>query len=250
MHKAEPVLKLNKFKLSPQRAIGGQVYEFLRQAITRTCIKPGTVLSENKLSEIFGVSRQPVREALMRLRMEGLLAVYPQRGSVVQKISVSNLKQICFIRTAIETAALRQAAAAAPQVQTDILTKLQTNLKGQEELIADLSAEDAQGAARFLALDDEFHELICGVSGCPLAWSTVQSIKAQMDRIRYLSQGGVSPYAHLVQEHQGIYQELCAAQYEAAAAALTEHLAEILQTYVPIRRDNGQWFLPEEEDHI
>ena len=45
-------------------------------------------------------------------------------------------------------------------------------------------------------------------------------------------------------------EELCAAQYEAAAAALTEHLAEILQTYVPIRRDNGQWFLPEEEDHI
>ena len=69
-----------------------------------------------------------------------------------------------------------------------------------------------------------------------------------MDRIRYLSQGKVSPLEQLIDEHARIKDLILARNFAAAAQLLEEHLSEILQTYIPIRRDNAQWFLQEDED--
>lgn len=238
-------LSLSKCRINADKSIAAQIYDFLRHEIVNTHLKPGTVFSENELSAHFEVSRQPVREALMRLRFDGLLAVYPQRGSVVQKISVSNLRQICFVRTAIETAALKNAPKLPEAELGQIVEHLRANLAEQRQI------EDGEAEAQnFLQKDDEYHKLICSLSGCPMAWNTVQSIKGQMDRIRYLSNESVSPCEVLTDEHELIVDKLEAGEVEAACAALTSHLSEILATYIPIRRDHEQWFLPEEEDHI
>ena len=83
---------LPKIRISSQKSISPQIYDFLRKHITETTIVPGTTLSENALSEQFNVSRQPVREALMRLSYEGLLSILPQRGSVVERICIKELE--------------------------------------------------------------------------------------------------------------------------------------------------------------
>ncbi|MBU3827063.1 MAG: GntR family transcriptional regulator [Candidatus Anaerobiospirillum merdipullorum] len=236
-------ITLRQLTLTHDRSIGLQIYEFLRSEITKTHIKPGAVLSENKLSEHFQVSRMPVREALMRLRQDGLVDVLPQRGSVVEKISVSNLRQICFIRTAIETAALRHGAKLDPKTFASVVDNLNDNIARQHAL------EHSENVSElFLDLDDAFHALICNLSGCPLSWNTVQSIKGQMDRIRYLSQGKVSPIEQLIAEHEQIKDLIVARNFERAALLLEHHLAEIMSTYIPIRHDNAQWFLQEEAD--
>lgn len=238
-------LSLSKCRINADKSIAAQIYDFLRHEIVNTHIKPGALFSENELSEHFEVSRQPVREALMRLRFDGLLAVYPQRGSVVRKISVSNLKQICFVRTAIETAALKNALNLPAEELSEIIQNLRANLAEQRQI-----EDGAVGAQDFLQKDDEYHKLICSLSGCPMAWNTVQSIKGQMDRIRYLSNESVSPCAVLTDEHELIVDKIEQGQIDEACQALTSHLSEILATYIPIRRDHEQWFLPEDEDKI
>ncbi len=239
-------LSLKKCRIQTDKPLAPQIYDFLRRQIVNTEIKPGTAFSENELSQHFEVSRQPVREALMRLRVEGLLAVYPQRSNVVQKISVSNLKQICFIRTAIETASLLNADNLEAAERQAVLNALEQNLQEQHQM--EHSGSGEQEGQIFLEKDDEFHRLICSFSGGPMAWNTVQSIKGQMDRIRYLSHESVSPVSELIVEHEQIGNKLAQGRLSEAAELLRRHLHEILATYIPIRRAHAQWFLPEEED--
>lgn len=235
--------KLQRLRLTRDRPVSAQIYDFLRQAITETRIKPGTPFSENELSQHFAVSRQPVREALMRLRLDGLLTVIPQRGTLVEKISVSNLKQICFLRCAIETASIQNAPKLPEETFEHIIRQLEVNVQEQKLLPGHTDI-----TSLFLQKDDEFHSLICSLSGCPLAWNTIQSIKGQMDRIRYLSQGGSSPYDLLISDHEGIVQALSARDFALACERLSIHLHEIMQTYEEIRRNNAQWFLSEDEE--
>ncbi|HIV15617.1 MAG TPA: GntR family transcriptional regulator [Candidatus Avisuccinivibrio pullicola] len=243
MHRQEH--KLAKLRLTPERPISAQIYDFLRSEITTTAIQPGALISENELSAHFNVSRQPIREALMRLRLDGLLTVMPQRGSIVEKISVSNLKQICFLRSAIECAAVENATEISDTQLDAIVAQLEQNVARQREVVT----EGDNVTRGFLNLDDEFHRLVTSLSTCPMAWDNIQSLKPQMDRIRYLSQGEVSPYALLIDDHARICAALKARDFAAARQHLHHHLHEIMETYVAIREQYAQWFC-EEEDGI
>ena len=239
--------KLSKFKLQQDRAISAQIYDFLRLEIITTHIKPGSTISENELSTHFQVSRQPVREALMRLRLDGLLKVIPQRGSIVQKISVSNLKQICFIRTSLECAALDHARELSLTEIEKIIDKLALNIFSQEKLF---SLKPQELTEQFLRLDDEFHRLICSFSQCPMAFETIQALKPQMDRVRFLSQGGISPYEEIIAEHKKVFEALKDHDFTKAKKFLIHHLHEILKTYIPIRKQYSAWFLTEDEEDL
>src|ERR671918_331699 len=87
-----------------------QVARTLRQAIVSMRIAPGEMLSEQDLAQRFGVSRSPVREALIKLSEAGLVRVLPQRGTQVVKISRKGVEDARFIREAVETAIVRDAA--------------------------------------------------------------------------------------------------------------------------------------------
>jgi DNA-binding GntR family transcriptional regulator len=82
------------------------VYQDLREQIVSVALDPGSRLSENELAAGYGVSRTPVREALIRLADDGLVEVFPQLGTYVSRISVREVREAQFIREALETAAL------------------------------------------------------------------------------------------------------------------------------------------------
>src|ERR671930_1714505 len=86
-----------------------QVYATLRDAIIRAELPPGRKLSENELATWLGVSRTPVREALVRLRDERLVAIVPQLGTFVTLISTEAVADAAFVREALECAAIRLA---------------------------------------------------------------------------------------------------------------------------------------------
>lgn len=130
---AASTIVLPRLRLSSKRVISAQIYDFLRKLIIETTIKPGTLLSENALSEHFHVSRQPVREALMGLSYEGLLSVLPQRGSVVERISVSALQQAVFIRTAIEKECLLNFIKLDKHTRTRLLQQIEKVIAQQHE---------------------------------------------------------------------------------------------------------------------
>lgn len=97
-------------QLNPTQPVNQQIYRILRRDIVRCLIPPGTPLSEKEVSVRFDVSRQPVREAFIKLAENGLIQIRPQRGSYVNKISLSQVRNGCFVRQAIECAVVRRAA--------------------------------------------------------------------------------------------------------------------------------------------
>src|ERR1700758_3714107 len=199
--------------------IGKQIFRALRQAIFVGQMVPGTPLSEKEVSDMFQVSRQPVREAFIKLVEAGVLQVLPQRGTFVKRISPRQVREGRFIREAIEAAVVRKAAVAISDAQ---LAGLAANLREQR------AASKVNDTAAFLACDEQFHFLIAQSIDCVAAWETIQDIKAQMDRVRYLSLHEVSPLDLLIKQHALIVSGLKAHDPDAAEEAMRTHLREIL----------------------
>src|SRR5450432_3992404 len=87
-----------------------RVYEHLRRGICRLRLPPGAVLDRDEIARRMGVSRAPVREAVARLAEEGLVEIFPQRGSFVAPIRRTQVRQSLFVRMALEVEAARRAA--------------------------------------------------------------------------------------------------------------------------------------------
>jgi DNA-binding GntR family transcriptional regulator len=221
--------------------IGKQIFRSLRQAIFTGQLAPGTPLSEKEVSEMFQVSRQPVREAFIKLVEAGVLQVLPQRGTFVKRISPRKVREGRFIREAIEAAVVRKAAVAITDAQ---LGGLAANLREQQ------AASKANDTAAFLASDEQFHFLIAQSIDCVAAWDTIQDIKAQMDRVRYLSLHEVSPLDLLIKQHARIVSALKAHDPEAAEEAMRAHLREILVSLAPVAERNPDWFEPDDRERV
>lgn len=207
-------------------SIGTQLHRHLRGAIIRGELRPGQALSESEIAKRYETSRQPVREAFIKLAEERLVAILPQRGTFVVKISVADVLDARFVREAIEVAVVEEAATSAP------LSAIQ-NLR-------DLIAKQAQVATglneEFLALDEEFHRTIALSVGRAHAWRVIEGIKAQMDRIRYLSLDDATPLTVLIEQHTHIVDSIEARDPVAAAAAVRAHLHEIIVSLPNIAR--------------
>jgi DNA-binding GntR family transcriptional regulator len=221
--------------------IGKQIFRALREAIFVGQMVPGTPLSEKEVSDLFQVSRQPVREAFIKLVEAGVLQVLPQRGTFVKRISPRQVREGRFIREAIETAVVRKAAVS---ITDDQLQALADNLREQK------LAAKANDTAAFLALDEAFHYAIAQAIDCTAAWETIQDIKAQMDRVRYLSLPDVSPLDLLIRQHAKILAGLRAHDPSAAEDAMRHHLREILVSLGPIAERNPAWFEADEPERV
>ena len=231
----------SQVSLDSHEPIGAQIFRALRQAIFVGQMVPGTPLSEKEVSDMFHVSRQPVREAFIKLAEAGVLQVLPQRGTFVRKISPRRVREGRFIREAIETAVARKAA---ESITDDQLLQLGENLRDQK------LAAKVNDTARFLALDEAFHYSIAQSIDCIAAWETIQDIKAQMDRVRYLSLPEVSPLDLLIRQHAKIVSALRAHDPAAAEQAMRAHLREILVSLGPVAARNPDWFDADEPERV
>ncbi|TCT03895.1 GntR family transcriptional regulator [Aquabacter spiritensis] len=190
----------------------------LRRAIVTLALPPGTRLSEQEIAERHGVSRQPVREALIGLARTRLVEILPQRGTIVVKISVRKMMEARFVREAVETAVARRAAAAfdpAARHRLDDLLQLQ------------VSAAERGEHETFQRYDEMFHMALAQGAGCGLAWQAIADIKAHMDRACHLTLPGAM--APLVAQHRAIVAAIDRQDGDAAAEAMRVHLSEILR---------------------
>ena len=170
------------FQPNPRRALdlgttlGPQIHRILRERIVCNDIEPGARLFEAAIAAEYAVSRQPVREAVIKLSMEGLVEVRPQRGTFVRKIAVADVLGARFVREAIEADIVKALAAAPPPGLADALRRELDEQKA--------AAHDPQ---RFIALDERFHRTLAEAAGKTYARAIIEGIKSQMDRVRYLS---------------------------------------------------------------
>lgn len=217
--------------LNQAAPVGPQLARILRDAIIRNLIKPATRVSETEVAARFGVSRQPVREAFIKLAEEGLLEVRPQRGTFVRKISLQAVMDARFVREAVEADVVRACALNAP---AHLVTELRSQLRAQKKLA------DDQPAA-FMPLDDEFHRTLAEGAGCTNAWTVIDGMKSQMDRVRQMTSTKF-PLKHLIQQHTEVVDAIETGEPDRAETAIRAHLRMILQDLPAIRGDYPEYF--------
>lgn len=216
----------------PERTtIADRVFEELYQAIFTLELKPGTKLSEGEVARRLGVSRQPVREAFIRLARIDFLRIQPQKATEVCKISEQAVLNARFVREALEVAIFRKACQDAP---ADLIPEL------EELLVRQKAAVDLKDKELFHDLDDLFHRRIAEGTGCGFAWTLINEKKAQMDRVRYLSLSFGAQVAW--EEHCDIVEALRQRDAPRAEAALRHHLSKIEGIMARIREDHAQYF--------
>jgi DNA-binding GntR family transcriptional regulator len=218
-------------------SVRAQVYALAQEEIVALEFKPGQPLSEKELSLRYGVSRTPVREALLQLSDESLVEIYPQAGTFVSRISVHGVTEAQFIREALECAALRRAVG---RLSAADIQRLEKNLERQQD------AHAAHDVDTFYALDEAFHQSLVEHSGFPGVWPWAQRAKVHLNRARRLSLPEISTVGELIDQHTAILAGVAANDAEAAEAALTAHLRMVLADLPALQREYPDYFTEDE----
>jgi GntR family transcriptional regulator, rspAB operon transcriptional repressor len=216
---------------------GAQAFAAMRHAVVTLKLRPGQSFSEQEVAQRLGVSRTPVREAVIRLAEASLLEVLPQRGTFVRKISGKAVKDARFVREAIELAVLREAVGRLP---APFFAATRGLIAAQREAAA---GDDLE---RFLGLDDAFHRSFAEAVDRGHAWSVVEAQKTQMDRVRFLSLPGATPVGRPIDQHEAILDAAERGDGAASEAAMRAHLAEVLDALEPLRQRHPDLFEPDE----
>ncbi len=206
----------------PDNNVRQRLFEVLRQSIIRMTLAPGRALSEKEIADTFSVSRQPVREAFIRLAESGLVEIRPQRGTYVVPISQAAVMEARFVREAVEVAV---ACSAAEQgLSNEVLDELNELIERQKRCI------ESDDHDRFYLLDEAFHRTLSLGAGHNSAWQVTQEVKAQLDRVRYLSLPETTPLPKLIEQHAGILDAVAKQDVKATRGMMQAHMREILNS--------------------
>lgn len=208
----------HNFALVQAKSIGPQIYNILRAQIIRGELTPGTRISEAEVSKVMAVSRQPVREAFIKLRNDELVEVRPQRGTFITKISINAVSNARFIREAVEADIVKLLV---ENCSTKLVAELRALVRQQQNV-------DHGDLDSFMELDEKFHRTMAELADKKFAWKVIASMKAHFDRVRYLS-STQKPLSRLINQHEAVVNAIEKKDAVKAEAAIRYHLQEVLR---------------------
>jgi DNA-binding GntR family transcriptional regulator len=209
------------------------VYHTLKRQILLIDLLPGASISEKEISVQFNVSRTPVRESFVRLSQEGLVEIYPQRGTVVSLIDLELVEEARFMREQLERAVIRLACDSFPSEQ---LKTLETNLLLQKACI------DEQDFVNMFELDEAFHRTI--FEGCRKlnTWAVIQQINVHLNRTRMLRLAADHHWDDLFIQHQKMTEAIREHNGEQAEQLMDEHLHLTIADQVLLKQKFPTYF--------
>lgn len=223
--------------LSRQRAsaprMANLIYKALLDDIISMRLRPNERLSERELVDRFGVSRTPVREAILRLADEGLVVIFPQAGTFVARIPVRLLCESIMIRRSLELLMVENACVV--RTDADILA-LDENLNQMERLGLKDGIED------FHRLDSEFHALIGRVADYPTVMATTEHIRTQIDRYRIMTLPQAGRFDRVIDEHRAVRNGIATGDVAAACNAMSLHLGKMLEEIAALDNLDREYF--------
>jgi DNA-binding GntR family transcriptional regulator len=203
-----------------------QIYRVLRDTIISGGLRPGEAMSENRICGMFNVSRSPVRIALTRLAEDGLVDIFPQRGSFVAPIKLQQVREGHFARVALEIAVLGEAAQRWTPKHA-ALAKEAVKLQKRYAKAGDYWS--------FHMADEQFHRSFAVSAGLEGVWTTIQSCKTHLDRIRHLANPVQGHMDKVIAEHEAVIAFLNESNRRAAIAAMRRHLDSLHETIERLR---------------
>lgn len=190
-----------------------KVVDELRRRIVSGTYAPGDRLTENRLAEAFGVSRNPVREAIRVLESEGFVVAQPRRSATVATLSPQDVRDLLDVRQALEPLAARLAAERSGPEAAAALREITE------------AAEVAMGASRLdrlAELNTRFHATICSFSGNVLLRSMSGKLHSRLQWV--YRQSAAHRVTHSWAEHERLIAAIQAGDGDKAAAEATGHV--------------------------
>lgn len=205
------------------------VFNTLRQAILKGDLKPGERLMEIQLATKLGVSRTPVREAIRKLELEGLVLMVPRKGAEVAQITEKSMVDVLEIRRALEELAVRLAC------ERMTPEGLETLKQAEEKFEEVLGKEDITTVA---GADVEFHDTILRATDNQKLIQLLSQFREQMYRYRveYLKREECHP--QVIKEHQDIIQTIENRNKDEAAEYICNHIDSQVKAVADTIRQN------------
>ena len=221
-------LKVTMNEYLPLRDV---VFNTLRQAILKGELEPGERLMEIQLAERLGVSRTPIREAIRKLELEGLVIMVPRKGAEVAKITEKDLNDVLEVRCALEELAVELACKKITKAQVE---KLESTLATFKVAI------HGKNLTEMAEMDEKFHMVIYEATGNTRLIQTLNNLREQMYRYRveYLKDKDV--YGKLVVEHESIAKNILEANVDLAKENVKDHIYNQVMTISKIISESSK----------
>lgn len=185
----------------------------LKNNIISLELKPGIMVSEKDLANEMGLSRTPVREALMDLEKANMVDIYPQRGSMISLVNYDMVEEIQFTRNVLEGAVVQLACENATEHD---LKLLEENL-----LLEEFHINNPQ---KLMRLDDAFHEELFRIARKMQMYLMLESFSIHFDRVRQMALHVVREIK-IVQDHRKIFEAIAQGNAALAKQCMEKHLS-------------------------
>ena len=205
-------LQVNMDEFLPLRDV---VFNTLRQAILTGELKPGERLMEIHLANRLGVSRTPIREAIRKLELEGLVTMIPRRGAEVAQITEKSLKDVLEVRRALDALSVELAC---DRIEEEELTALSKACSAFAE------ATKTKDPKKIAQADVALHDIIVKATDNSRLIQLVNNLSEQMYRYRFEYIKDESTHAQLIEEHRIIFESIRRNDKETAAKTARLHI--------------------------
>jgi DNA-binding GntR family transcriptional regulator len=214
-------------RLDRPKSLTDLAVERIRATIVEGALDLGEQISEAALALQLGISKTPVREALLRLRADGLVEIHPHRGTYVFRLSADDVTQICQFREILEAAALAEAMTSD---RAALLDDLQQNLGA-------MAQKYRKGDASALpALDAEFHGIIMRRCGNAYLRAAYGLIEHKIHALRWRLPANNDQILHCQDNHSVIVTQIRDANISKAQTTLKRHIRNTQEAYLQASR--------------
>lgn len=207
----------------------------IRQNIISLDLEPGSRISENELASELGISRTPVREALIELSKIKVIEIYPQRGSYISLIDYELVEEAEFMRLTLEKAVIKEIC---EKVEKERLKTLEKNIKLQQFYIENFEPK------KLLELDNQFHEELFIIANKMQTYKLLNTMMIYYDRVRSLRLKSVDNQ-YVVDDHMAILDALRKRDAEKGMDIMIKHLTHYKLDKEDLKRAYPQYFREE-----
>ena len=220
----EPNFKVNMNEYLPLRDV---VFNTLRQAILRGELTPGERLMEIQLANKLGVSRTPIREAIRKLELEGLVLMIPRKGAEVAEITEKSLRDVLEVRRALEELSVQLAC---EKITKEEIRELERVAKEFQQVVK------SSDITEIAEVDVRFHDIIYTATDNQKLIQLLNNLREQMYRYRveYLKRDGVFP--QLIAEHEAIIRHIENNEKEKATEVMCRHIDNQVEAVIDVIR--------------
>lgn len=203
----------------------------IKDNIIRLELSPGSLISENELAAEMGLSRTPVREALIELSKVKIIEVHPQKRSVVAPIDCDLVEEACFLRHILECEVIKLVCDMATQEDIEVLRE---NIRLQNFYLGN-------NYESLMNLDNDFHAMLYSIAKKTQVYDMMRNLSIHFDRVKHIALVSVTN-SKIVADHEALLALIEAKDKESASDLIKKHLERYSIDTEVIRKTHPQYF--------